>query len=58
MLQKSLGYSINKFRKFYSVPEKLSVSRKLKLQNLGNEVEQQLSGSKPFLIQYFAKMAN
>ena len=31
MLQKSLGYAINKFRRFYRVPEKWSFSRKLQI---------------------------
>ena len=30
MLQKSLGYAINKFGKFYRVPEKIVIYKKIK----------------------------
>ena len=43
MLQKSLGYAINKFGRFYKVPEKIVILKKIKkLQNLSHELKQQL----------------
>ena len=30
MLQKSLDYAIDKFRRFYSVPEKIAIFKKIK----------------------------
>ena len=53
MLQKSLGYVINKFRRFYRVPEKIVIFKKLKLQNLSHEIKQQMFYRKLFLIQNF-----
>ena len=54
MLQKSLDYAIKKFRRFYRVPEKIVIFKKIKkLQNLSHEFEQRLLCSKLFLIQYF-----
>ena len=55
MLQESLGYAINKFDRFYRVPEKkIVIFKKIKkLKNLGHELEQQLFYQKLFLIQNF-----
>ena len=50
MLQKSLGYAINKFGRFYRVPEKWSISRKSKLQNLSHELKQRLFYQKKLLL--------
>ena len=51
MLQKSFGYAIKKDSTEFQ--KKSSFSRKLKLQNLSNELEQRLFYQKLFLIQYF-----
>ena len=54
MLQKSLGYTINKFGRFYRVPEKDVIFKEIKyLQNLSHELKQQLFYQKHFLIQNF-----
>ena len=54
MLQKSLGYAIKKFRRFYRVPEKIAIFKKIKkLQNLSHELEQRMFCPNLFLIQYF-----
>ena len=54
MLQESLGYAINKFRRFYRVPEITVIFKKIKkLQNLSHELKQQLFYQKLFLIQIF-----
>ena len=53
MMQKSLGYAIKKFRRFYRVPEKIAIfKKKFKLQNLSHELEQQLFCQKLLLVQY------
>ena len=52
--QKSLGYVINKFRRFYRVPEKIVIFKKLKKQqSLSHELEQRLFCQNLFFIQYF-----
>ena len=49
MLQKSLGYTINKFGRFYRVPEKnRHFQENWYLQNLSHELKQQLSYQNPF----------
>ena len=54
MMQKSLGYAINKFGRFYRVQEKNHhFQENQKLQNWSHELKQQLFYQKLFLIQSF-----
>ena len=54
MLQRSLGYTINKFERFYRVPEKnRHFQENEKLQNFSCELKQRLFYQKLFLIQNF-----
>ena len=51
MLQKPLDYAINKFGRFYRVPEKIVFFQEnKKLQNLSHELKQRLFYQKRFLI--------
>ena len=50
MVQKPLGYAVNKFGRFYRVPEKIVIFKKIKkIHNLSHELKQRLIYQKLFL---------
>ena len=54
MLQKSLGYAINKFERSYRVPEIIVIFKKIKkIRNLSHELKQRLCYQNLLLIQDF-----